>query len=83
MPKIPKDLSGKELVKLLRQLGYEPTRQTSSHIRLTAYFKNSERHITIPDHDPIKIGTLNNILKDIANHLKSAKQSLINRLFGK
>lgn len=35
MPKIPRDLSGKELAKLLSRFNYEITRQTGSHIRLT------------------------------------------------
>ncbi|NYE57789.1 putative RNA binding protein YcfA (HicA-like mRNA interferase family) [Carboxydothermus ferrireducens DSM 11255] len=35
------------------------TRQTGSHIRLTTTLKG-EHHVTIPLHDPLKIGTLNN-----------------------
>lgn len=34
--KIPRDLSGAELVKRLARLGYATTRQTGSHIRLTS-----------------------------------------------
>ena len=33
--RIPRDLDGDELVKLLSQFGYEITRQVGSHIRLT------------------------------------------------
>ena len=33
--KIPRDLSGPELVKGLRALGYERVRQDGSHVRLT------------------------------------------------
>jgi predicted RNA binding protein YcfA (HicA-like mRNA interferase family) len=33
--RIPRDLSGADLVKRLSRLGYEVTRQTGSHIRLT------------------------------------------------
>ena len=33
--KIPRDLSGSELIKRLKKLGYTPTRQSGSHIRLT------------------------------------------------
>lgn len=39
-----------------------------------------EHSITIPDHDPIKIGTLNKILIDIAEYLRLEKDQLINDL---
>lgn len=32
---LPRDFYGKDLVKLLGKLGYEPTLQVGSHIRLT------------------------------------------------
>ena len=65
--RLPRDLTGKKLAKIVEVLGYRIERQTGSHIRLTTS-KNGEHHITIPNHSPIKIGTLNAILKDIANH---------------
>jgi predicted RNA binding protein YcfA (HicA-like mRNA interferase family) len=83
MPKIPRDLSGDELSKLLKKYGYEVVRQTGSHIRLISVYKETEHKITIPNHNPIKIGTLNNILNDIAEYLKIPKQVLISQLFGK
>ena len=33
--KIPRDISGEELSKLLRKYGYAVTQQTGSHMRLT------------------------------------------------
>jgi predicted RNA binding protein YcfA (HicA-like mRNA interferase family) len=33
--KLPRDLSGPDLAKVLRSVGYEITRQTGSHMRLT------------------------------------------------
>jgi len=33
--KTPRDLSGSELAKALRKLGYVVTRQTGSHLRVT------------------------------------------------
>lgn len=80
MPKLPRDLSGKELASLLNKYGYIITRQTGSHIRLTNNTKNTEHHITIPDHRPIKIGTLSRILKDIADYLTIDKETLTNEL---
>jgi len=81
MPKIPRDISGRELSQMLKRFGYEITRQTGSHIRLTNLLKNEPHHITIPDHSPLKIGTLNQILKDIADHLKIEKLALMKELF--
>ena len=80
MKRIPRDLSGKDLIKQLKKLGYKKTRQVGSHIRLTTK-ENGVHHITIPEHDPIKIGTLSNILKVIALHFKISKEELVDRLF--
>jgi len=33
--KLPRDISGPELARLLKKLGYQITRQTGSHLRLT------------------------------------------------
>lgn len=46
-------------------LGYGVDHQTGSHIRLTTQ-RNGEHHVTIPAHKPLKIGTLNAILRDVA-----------------
>jgi len=78
--KLPRDLSGSVLVKALAKLGYVVTRQTGSHIRLTTQ-ENGEHHLTIPAHDPIKIETLNAILRDIENHFNLECEELLNQLF--
>ncbi|OGF68231.1 MAG: hypothetical protein A2Y62_16010 [Candidatus Fischerbacteria bacterium RBG_13_37_8] len=83
MPKIPRNISGKELAKLLGKFGYEVKREKGSHIRLVSNLKGYEHKITLPDHDPIKIGTLSNILNDIALYLKMTKEKLIEELFQK
>ncbi len=80
MKKIPRNLSGRSLIKKLKKLGYQQTRQVGSHIRITTEEKGIH-HITIPEHDPIKIGTLSNILKDIALHFEITKEELIERIF--
>lgn len=56
--KLPRDVNGKTLVKALNKIGFIETRQTGSHIRLTKTNDKEEFHITIPNHNPIKIGTL-------------------------
>ena len=78
--RIPRDLTGKELIKVLGKLGYEVTRQSGSHIRLTTS-RNGTHHITIPDHRPIKVGTLSGILGDIAVHHQITREELLALLF--
>jgi predicted RNA binding protein YcfA (HicA-like mRNA interferase family) len=78
--KLPRDLSGADLAKALTQLGYRITRQTGSHLRLTAD-NPSQHHVTIPAHDPLKVGTLSGILADVAAHLKLDRDELLQRLF--
>ncbi len=78
--KIPRDLSASDLIKLLNKFGFVPTRQTGSHIRLTSNF-NGQHHITIPNHDPLKLGTLNAILNDVAIYLGIEKSKLLSELF--
>lgn len=81
MPKLPRDLSGRSLIKLLKKYGYEISRETGSHIRIISTIKAQEHKITIPDHGEIKLGTLNNILNDIAFYLGMTKSQLIDSLF--
>ncbi|GAB3704000.1 hypothetical protein GCM10027592_34790 [Spirosoma flavus] len=78
--RIPRNLTGLELIKLLKALGYEVTRQTGSHIRIET-MQNGQHCETIPRHDPIKIGTLNNILKNISAHFNLTKEELAKKLF--
>lgn len=78
--KMPRDLSGEVLAKALEKLGYTVVRQTGSHIRLTTQ-ENGEHHITIPNHSPIKIGTLSAILRDIENHFNITREELLIQLF--
>jgi len=63
--KAPRDVGASELIKLLRQYGYTVIRQTGSHIRLSKKINDKEHAITVPNHRPIKIGTLQNITKDV------------------
>jgi len=78
--KVPRDISANQLINMLSKLGYSKTRQVGSHIRLTLKSQNQSFHITIPNHNPIKIGTLNNILNDLSLQLKISKQELIDKL---
>jgi len=79
--KVPRDLSGRDLAKLLRRYGYAVVRQTGSHIRLTSALRGTPNHITIPAHDPIKVGTLGAILFEAATYLDVDRVALCNELF--
>lgn len=80
--KTPRDLTGAGLAKLLtRNFGYAITREKGSHIRMTTQYPG-EHHITIPNHVPLKIGTLTAILTDVAEHLGLSRDELMETLFG-
>jgi hypothetical protein len=49
-------------------------------MRLTT-LENGEHHITVPNHSPIKVGTLNAILRDIATHFELTRDELLHQLF--
>ena len=72
--KLPRDLSGRELAKMLEPYGYRVTRQAGSHLRLTCFSRGKEHHITIPAHA--------GILGDIAGYLELDRQDLVRKLFG-
>jgi len=78
--KLPRDLAGAQLAKALARVGYSATRQSGSHLRLTTA-SPSEHHVTIPLHDPLRIGTLAAILADVAAHQEISRDELLDRLF--
>jgi predicted RNA binding protein YcfA (HicA-like mRNA interferase family) len=80
--RLPRDFGGKELAVYLRRYGYEITRQTGSHMRLTT-LQGGEHHITIPRHKPLRVGTLSAILKDVAQHFGMEREALIRSLLEK
>lgn len=77
--KLPRDVDGPQLVKSLSVLGYEATRQTGSHIRVTTK-RDGQNHEVIPYHHPIKTGTLSSILKHIAAHHRMTVDDLLQLL---
>lgn len=79
--KLPRNVSGLQLIKALNRLGYKATRQTGSHVRLECQLPQLH-HLTIPLHDPLRIGTLASILTDVAKHHSLSKEDVIHKLFG-
>ena len=81
--KLRRDVPGEQLASLLHRYGYEITRQTGSHVRLTSTVKGSEHHITIPRHKELRVWTLNAILSDVAGYLEMGREELAEDLFGR
>jgi predicted RNA binding protein YcfA (HicA-like mRNA interferase family) len=81
--KLPRDLDGKKLASLLHRYGYQITRQTGSHIRLTCSTKGVEHHLTVPAHKEIRVGTLHAVLRDVAAHLDVEQAQRLEELFDK
>lgn len=77
--RLPRDLIGAELAKRLERFGYCVTRQTGSHMRLTCH-SNGEHHVTIPRHDPLRVGTLAAILDAVAAHHHITRDELLTLL---
>jgi len=78
--RLPRDLTGAELIRRLGLLGYKATRQSGSHVRLTTETP-SPHHVTVPLHDPLRIGTLAAILADVAQHRQISRDELLRLLF--
>ena len=58
--KLPTDLSGQELVKVLLRVGFLVSRQRGSHIILRR--GNPYARVVVPDHQRVRPGTLHQIL---------------------
>jgi predicted RNA binding protein YcfA (HicA-like mRNA interferase family) len=77
--KLPRDVSGDDLAKALRTLGYSVTRQAGSHLRVTTT-EGGEHHVTIPRHSPLRIGTFATILDRVAAHFGISRSELLERI---
>lgn len=79
--RLPRDLTGAQLIQALRKLGYQATRQSGSHVRLTRRGA-ADHHLTVPLHDPLRVGTLAAILDDVARANELSRDEVLARLFG-
>ena len=78
--RIPRDVSGADLVRGLERVGYTVTRQTGSHIRMTCTTPN-QHHVTIPNHSHLRVGTLSSVLAAVVTHLGISRDNLLKRVF--
>ncbi|MFZ3383448.1 MAG: type II toxin-antitoxin system HicA family toxin [Candidatus Methanoperedens sp.] len=62
MGKLPV-LSGHDLIKILKKIGFEPVRQKGSHIVLIKNSAGSKRAVVVPNHKEIDPGTLLEIIR--------------------
>lgn len=79
--RLPRDLTGAQLIRALGKLGYQATRQTGSHVRLTCE-SPAQHHITVPLHDPLRIGTLAAMLSAVAEAQGMTRDELQQHILG-
>lgn len=78
--KIPRDLSGAELVRLLcRDWKYAVVHQVGSHIILETEAPSHQR-IAVPAHKSLRLGTLSAILKAVAKHKGVERAEILRQL---
>ena len=78
--KLPRDLSGAELAKVLcKYFGYGQIHQQGSHIILQAESPAHHR-LAVPDHNPLRLGTLNAILRAVARAQRIEKEDILRHL---
>ena len=77
--RLPRDISGQRLANALYVFGYVVTRQKGDHLRLTTQ-REGEHHVSIPLHDPLRIGTFAGILSDVGAHLSLSRDALLQQL---
>ena len=79
MPRLPQ-ISGRSLIRLLVSLGYEVVRKKGSHVRVRKRNELGEHNLTVPDHDVLAKGTLNDLLTRVSLWNNIPKDALIERL---
>ena len=64
-----KTLSGKDVIKILKDFGFVVNDQTGSHIKLRRVMFNMNQTLIIPNHNPIAKGTLKGILNQASKYI--------------
>jgi predicted RNA binding protein YcfA (HicA-like mRNA interferase family) len=77
--KLPRGVSADRLIRALERLDYTVIRQKGSHVRLS--HKAVPVHsISVPLHDPLKIGTFHGILVEVARAQSISIQDILKLL---
>jgi predicted RNA binding protein YcfA (HicA-like mRNA interferase family) len=78
--KLPRDLAGADLARALcRHYGYREVNREGSHIILQVETPQHHR-LAVPDHHPLRLGTLNAILRAVAAAQGVEKEEILRRL---
>ena len=75
--RIPRDLYGRELAAALcAQWAYQKVNQVGSHLILQTETPQHHR-VSVPDHKPLRIGTLNAILREVAAAKRVTREDIL------
>ncbi|MBI4906457.1 MAG: type II toxin-antitoxin system HicA family toxin [Acidobacteria bacterium] len=78
--KLPRDLSGRKLAEsLCRNWGYSQVHYVGSHMILETAAPSHQR-IAVPSHQALRIGTLNAILRSVAQHKGVTREAIVQSL---
>jgi predicted RNA binding protein YcfA (HicA-like mRNA interferase family) len=77
--KLPRGVSADRLIRALEHIGYSVVRQKGSHIRLS-HPGPPAHSITVPLHDPLKIGTLHGVLAEVSQARSISIENIISQL---
>jgi predicted RNA binding protein YcfA (HicA-like mRNA interferase family) len=78
--KLPRDLGGADLIKVLcRDFNYRKIHQEGSHIILQTDSPRAHR-LSVPNHNPLRPGTLNAILRAVAGAKGIDKTEVLSKL---
>lgn len=70
--KISRDVNGLEAVRALKRFGFIQLRQTGSHLIM----RKNERTVVVPQHKPLKPGTLKGIIEQAGLTLEEFVEEL-------
>ena len=77
--KLPHDLSGADLARCIcRHFGYRREHQEGSHLILQA--ESPSHRISVPQNSPLRLGTLNAILRAVAISRGVTKDDILAKL---
>ena len=78
--KLPRDVSGLALIKVLeKHYGYRRIHQVGSHVILETNIPRHHR-IAVPAHDSLRLGTLNALLRTVAETKNVDKNEILSKL---
>ena len=82
--RLPRDLAGKDLIQLLgRHYGYRLRRSRGSHMLATLTTLTGRHSVTVARHRVLKVGTLGQIVSEVAAFVGSTDKDVREKLFGR